>query len=108
MGLLGAADVASFVISRRQVLFGEARGRGRRSLVGLALWSGLAGVAVARLRAPGSPGLRGAARVLSLACGIGNLALAGVHLKVRRGQRRAVFGAALGVAAILTGPRKPR
>lgn len=108
MALLGTADVASFVISRRQVLFGEARGRGRGSLLGLALWSGLAVVAMARLRAPARPGLQRAARVLSLACGVGNLALAGVHLKVRRGQRRAVFGAALGVAAILTGPRKLR
>lgn len=105
VALLGAGDVASFIVTRRKVLFGDAPGRARGSLLGLVLWGALVGVSLGRLRSPSSGGLRLAARVLAVTCGIGNLALAGVHLKVRRGQGRAVFGAAVGVAAILSAPR---
>lgn len=94
IGWLGVADVAEFLWVRRHSLFRQAPGRAAGSLLGLALWAALAATSTV---APESRPARLVARV----CGVGNLGLYAIHLKVGKGRTRAVPGAILGAAAIL-------
>lgn len=90
---LGALDVAAFLWERRRTMFREAPGRAGGSLGGLALWTALA---VSGAAAPG----RLPTRSLAWICGVSNLALYGVHLKIGKGRVRGLPGAVLGVAAV--------
>lgn len=96
IGGLGALDVASFLWSRRGTIFREAPGRARGSVAGLLLWTGLA---VAGAAAPAAR----PARSLAWTCGMSNLALYAIHLKVGKGRARGLWGAILGALAIAVG-----
>jgi hypothetical protein len=99
----GALDVASFLAVRRREIFKASGGRAAGSVAGLVLWSSLAGTSVLERVKPEDRALRSATSVLAVVCGAGNLALMGVHLKVHRGQRRALVGGLLGLAALRSG-----
>ncbi len=98
--VLGTVDVGSFLLTRWRTLLSSAPGRLSGSVVGLALWAGLA-VAIGVERS-GRGGRRCSLVTTGLAalCGLGNLALMGVHLRVGKGQRRGIFGGILGGVAL--------
>jgi hypothetical protein len=95
VGWLGAADVAHFVWVRRRSLFRQSPGRAVGSIAGLGMWLALGGAASAAPRS-------GPARVLARGCGVGNLILYAIHLRVGKGRLRALPGAVLGAAALLS------
>ncbi|MGC8473030.1 MAG: hypothetical protein ACP5PW_01295 [Candidatus Dormibacteria bacterium] len=95
LGWLGALDVAHFVWVRRYSLFQRSPGRAIGSVAGLGMWLALGGAATA---APGSALTRRLAR----AGGAGNLILYLIHLRVGKGRLRALPGAVLGVASLLS------
>jgi hypothetical protein len=95
IGWLGAADTAHFVWARRRSLFRQSPGRAAGSIAGLGMWLAMSGAASAAPRS-------GPARVLARACGVGNLLLYAVHLRVGKGRLRALPGALLGAAALLS------
>jgi hypothetical protein len=94
VGWLGAADIAHFVWIRRRSLFRQSPGRAAGSIAGLGMWLAMGGAASAAPRS-------GSTRVLARACGLGNLILYAVHLRVGKGRLRALPGAVLGAAALL-------
>ncbi|MHB1575222.1 MAG: hypothetical protein ACYCX9_01720 [Candidatus Dormibacteria bacterium] len=98
--LLGTLDVASFLLTRRQVIFRESLGRALGSVTGLVLWSSLAGAGWAERRGRGKRLLGGVVTYLAVACGAGNLALMVVHFKVGKGRGRALLGGSLGAIAL--------
>ena len=102
----GALDVASFLATRRQEIFRASTGRAAGSVAGLLLWSSLAGTSLGERVRPNDRALRSSTSLLAVICGLGNLALMGVHLKVRKGQRRALLGGVLGLAALSSGLRR--
>ncbi len=97
--LLGALDVASFLRSRWRSLFAASTGRALGSVVGLLMWSALAGAAWTE-RASGRHRVPSAVTTcLAAVCGLGNLALMAIHFRVGKGRARAVVGGMLGALA---------
>lgn len=95
VGWLGVMDIAHFVWARRHSLFQQSPGRALGSIAGLGMWLALSGAATA---APGSA----LTRRLAQAGGAGNLLLYLIHLRVGKGRLRALPGAVLGAAALLS------
>lgn len=85
--LLGAADTAAFIATRRS-LFRENPGRAGGSVALLGLW--LAGAGAARAEHPGRP-----AKALVAALGAANAALLGAHVKAGIASPRIYVSAAL-------------
>ncbi len=100
IGLLGAADVASFLAVRRQP-FTSSKGRTRGALAILALWLALAATSRMATVRPGRSGVRISSRALGLLCGLANVALFVVHLRIQKGRLRSVPGGFLGAAALV-------
>jgi len=98
--VLGAADTALFLWSRRRTIFKNAPSRAAGVAAGLGLWSALvmsSGVAASQPRASG---WRRATIGLGLMCGVGNLALLAVHIRLCKGVLRSIPGAGLGLATL--------
>ncbi|HUY55027.1 MAG TPA: hypothetical protein VMV23_07695 [Candidatus Nanopelagicaceae bacterium] len=105
---LGAADIAAFLAVRRTSLLAKSRSRASGSAVGLLLWTGLR---ISSRRAgsrPASSQWRSLTTALALTCGLGNLLLFTVHLRIGKGRLRSLPGAALGSAALVLGARRLR
>ena len=100
VSVAGTVDVAEF-LATRTAMFSDAPGRAAGSVVGLALWAGLLGVAATRY----ARGERSA--VSSLTIGLaalvaaGNVGLTAIHLKVGVGGFRPFIGGALGILALI-------
>ena len=93
LSLAGAADTASFLVSRRRSLLANP-GRGAGSLVGLALWAGLCASAAVERRT----GRRTLA--IASAVSVANGALLAVHLLRRIRSPRVFLGAGLAAAGL--------
>ncbi|MHB1501350.1 MAG: hypothetical protein ACYCYK_09345 [Candidatus Dormibacteria bacterium] len=106
--LLGALDVGSFLLVRRRQIFRAAPGRASGSVAGLLLWSGLGVASWGEASGCGSRRLHRLTTSLAVVCGLGNLALLAVHFKIGKGQRRSLFGGALGAAALGLAVRRRR
>ena len=100
VSVAGTVDVAEF-LATRTAMFSDAPGRAAGSVLGLALWAGLLGVAATRY----ARGERSA--VSSLTIGLaalvaaGNVGLTAIHLKVGIGGFRPFIGGALGILALI-------
>jgi hypothetical protein len=99
VSLLGALDVASFLRSRWRSLFRASSGRALGSIVGLLLWSGLAACALAERSSRRHRPRSAITTCLAAVCGLGNLSLMVIHLKVGKGRARAIVGGMLGALA---------
>jgi hypothetical protein len=95
IGWLGAADIAHFLWRRRRSLLSKSPGRAAGSIGGLGMWLAMGAAASAAPRG-------GPTRMLARACGVGNLVLYAIHLRVGKGRLRALPGAVLGAAALLS------
>lgn len=100
VSLLGAADVAEFLISRAS-MFADAPGRAVGSTVGLALWLGLLGAATMRYARAERPGLRAATVGLAGLVAAGNLGVTAIHMRAGIGGWRPAVGGVLGVLALI-------
>jgi hypothetical protein len=100
IAVLGAADVALFLWSRRRTIFTNSPSRAAGAAAGLCLWSAMgisSGISASRPRARG---WRRATVGLGLLCGVGNLALFAVHMRLGKGGVRSIPGAGLGLATL--------
>jgi hypothetical protein len=82
-------------------MFTTAPGRGFGSLLGLAIWAGLLGIAAARLAGSESKTLRIATLTLAGLTAAGNVGLTYIHFKAGVGGLRPALGGLLGVAALV-------
>jgi hypothetical protein len=103
---LATADIAAFLAARRGSLSAKSRSRAGGSAVGLTLWTALRISSRRSSSKPQSSRWQGVTTGLALACGLGNLALFAVHVRIRRGRLRSASGAALGAAALVLGARR--
>ncbi len=103
---LGAADVQAFLAARRTPLPAKSRSRARGSAVGLLLWTGLRVSSRLAGSRPESSRWRSLTTALALTCGLGELALFGMHLRIGKGRLRSLPGATLGSAALVLGVRR--
>ena len=90
--LAGAADTATFAITRRQTLIAHP-GRAAGTLASLGIWSALAQSAAA--------GARPRARALAGAAVLANGAMLGVHVRAGVPNPRIYAGAGLALAALM-------
>jgi hypothetical protein len=99
VSLAGTADVAEFLASRT-AMFRDAPSRAAGSVLGLALWLGLLGVATTR-------SIGGDRRLVNSTIGLagivaaGNVGLTVIHLKAGVGGWRPLLGGVLGIAALV-------
>lgn len=100
ISLAGTADVAEF-LSTRLAMFSDAPGRAAGSVVGLALWAVLLGLATTRYARGPRPGMGTATIGLAALVAAGNVGLAAMHLKAGVGGVRSLVGGALGVLALM-------
>jgi hypothetical protein len=100
VSLAGAVDVAQFLLTRT-AMFVEAPSRAAGSVVGLAFWLGLLGVASVRYARGDRPGSRAATIGLAGLVAAGNLGLTAIHLKAGIGGLRPAVGGVLGVLALI-------
>lgn len=103
LALLGAADVASFLALRRREIFAASPARARGSVASLAIWLAVAATSSMATRRPAGKRIRVASAALALLCGLGNVALLAVHLRIRKGRRRSLPGGILGAAVLRSG-----
>ncbi len=103
---LGAADIAAFLSARRGTLFAKSRSRAGGSVAGLVLWTALRASCRLSASQPESSRRQQLTTGLALACGLGNLSLFAVHLRIARGRLRSLPGAALGAVALVLGARR--
>ena len=99
VSLAGTADVAEFLATRLS-MFTDAPGRAAGSVVGLAFWAALLGVATARY----TRGEHQMGRVtvwLAALVAAGNVGLTAIHLKAGVGGWRPMLGGVLGILALL-------
>ena len=96
----GAADVAEFLLTRT-AMFTQAPSRAAGSVVGLALWLALFGVASVRYARGERPGSRAATLGLAGLVAAGNVGLTAIHLKAGIGGLRPAVGGVLGVLALI-------
>ena len=99
VALAGAVDVAEF-LATRPAMFTEAPSRAAGSVVGLALWLGLFGVASLGYARGERPGARAATVGLAGLVAAGNVGLAAIHVKAAVGGFRPIVGGVLGVLAL--------
>src|SRR2546423_3284772 len=100
VSLAGAADVAEF-LATRTAMFAEAPSRAAGSVVGLALWLALLGVASLRYARGERPGSRAATVSLAGLVAAGYVGLIAIHLKAGIGGLRPTVGGVLGMLALL-------
>ena len=99
VSLAGTADVAEF-LATRTAMFTDPPSRAAGSVIGLALWAALLGVATARYAR--SEGRFSKATVwLAGLVAAGNVGLTAIHLKAGVGGWRPTLGGVLGVAALV-------
>jgi CHASE2 domain-containing sensor protein len=96
----GTIDVAEF-LATRSAMFTDAPGRAAGTVVGLALWLALLGVATARYARGERSGARSATLGLAGLVAAGNVGLTAIHLKVGVGGWRPFVGAVLGIFALI-------
>ncbi|MHB8507665.1 MAG: hypothetical protein ACYDGR_03330 [Candidatus Dormibacteria bacterium] len=99
LAVLGTVDVGSFIAADPAVAL-KTQGRAAGSLTGLALWVGLLAAATLYHRRPASPALGRATLGFAAVVATGSVGLAAIHVAAHAGAVRAVFGGALGVAAL--------
>ncbi|MHB1527368.1 MAG: hypothetical protein ACYCZN_14040 [Candidatus Dormibacteria bacterium] len=104
---LGAADIAAFLSARRDTLFAKSPSRAAGSVAGLVLWTALRVSCRLSASRPESSRRQRLTTGLALACGLGNLSLFAVHLRLGRGRLRSLPGAVLGAVALVLGARRP-
>ena len=100
VSLAGTADVAEFLVTRT-AMFTDAPSRAAGSVVGLALWLALLGVATVRYARGERPGSRAATIGLAGLVAAGNVGLTAIHLKAGVGGLRPAVGGVLGVLALV-------
>jgi Kef-type K+ transport system membrane component KefB len=82
-------------------MFTDAPGRAAGSIIGLAAWAALAGLAAARYAGGERRWSRAATIGLAGLVAAGNVGLAAIHLKAGVGGVRPIVGAVLGVLALM-------
>jgi hypothetical protein len=82
-------------------MFSDAPGRAAGSVVGLAFWVALLGVATTRYARGERPWVSSATLWLAGLVAAGNIGLAAIHLKVGVGGLRPFIGAVLGILALI-------
>ena len=100
VSLAGTADVAEF-LATRTAIFTDAPSRAAGSVVGLALWVALLGVATARYVQDERRGARSVTIGLAGLVAAGNVGLTAIHLKAGVGGLRPVLGGVLGILALM-------
>ena len=100
VSVAGTADVAEF-LATRTAMFTDAPGRAAGSVVGLALWLALLGVATLRYARGERPATSSAALGLGGLVAAGNVGLTAIHLKVGAGGVRPFVGGVLGMLALM-------
>jgi hypothetical protein len=99
VSVAGAADVGEFLAARPQ-LFTEAPGRAAGSVLGLAIWIGLLGLALRRMSTDETRSLRRATLALAALNALGNVGLTFIHFKAGVGGWRPVTSGLLGLASL--------
>ena len=100
VSLAGTADVAEF-LATRTAIFTDAPSRAAGSVVGLALWVALLGVATARYVQDERRGARSVTIGLAGLVAAGNVGLTAIHPKAGVGGLRPVLGGVLGILALM-------
>jgi hypothetical protein len=100
ISLAGTADVAEF-LATRTAMFTDAPGRAAGSVVGLAVWAALLGIATMRYARGERPGMSSATLGLAGLVAAGSLGLTAIHLKVGVGGVRPLVGGVLGILALM-------
>jgi len=100
ISIAGTADVGEF-LATRSAMFTDAPGRAAGTVVGLALWAALLGVATVRYARGERPGARSATLVLAGLLAAGSVGLTAIHLKAGVGGWRPFVGGVLGMLALL-------
>ena len=100
VSVAGTADVAEF-LATRTAMFTDAPGRAAGSVVGLALWLALLGVATLRYARGERPATSSATLGLAGLVAAGNVGLTAIHLKVGAGGVRPFVGGLLGILALM-------
>jgi len=100
VSVAGTADVAEF-LATRTAMFTDAPGRAAGSVVGLALWVALLGIATARYARGERRGASAATLGLAAMVAAGNIGLTAIHLKVGAGGVRPLVGGVLGILALV-------
>ena len=88
-------------LATRTAMFTDAPGRAAGSVVGLALWLALLGIATTRYVRGERPGATSATLGLAGLVAAGNIGLTVIHLKVGAGGLRPLVGGVLGVLALV-------
>jgi hypothetical protein len=100
VSIAGTVDVAEF-LATRSAMFTDAPGRAAGTVVGLALWVALLGVATTRYTRGERPGTSPATIGLAGLVAAGNVGLTAIHLKVGVGGLRPFVGGVLGILALI-------
>ena len=100
VSVAGTVDVAEF-LATRTAMFSDAPGRAAGSIVGLAVWAGLLGVAATRYARGERSGVSSLTIGLAALVAAGNVGLTAIHLKVGIGGFRPFIGGALGILALI-------
>jgi hypothetical protein len=100
VSVAGTVDVAEF-LATRTAMFTDAPGRAAGSVVGLALWVALLGIATTRYARGERRGASAAMLLLAGLIAAGNVGLTAIHLKVGAGGVRPLVGGALGILALI-------
>jgi len=100
ISIAGTADVGEF-LGTRTAMFTDAPGRALGTVVGLALWAGLLGVATARYARGELPWARWATLALAALVAAGSVGLTAIHLMARVGGLRPFVGGGLGILALI-------
>jgi hypothetical protein len=95
----GTADVGEFLAARPQ-LFNTAPGRAAGSVLGLAIWGALLGLALRRFARDDQNWMRTGTLGLAALNALGNVGLAAIHFKAGVGGWRPLASGILGVASL--------
>jgi hypothetical protein len=100
VSVAGTIDVAEF-LATRMAMFTDAPGRAAGTLVGLALWVALLGVAATRFARGERPRASSVTVGLAGLVAVGNIGLTAIHLRVGVGGGRPFVGGVLGILALI-------
>ncbi len=100
VSLARTADVGQF-LATRTAMFTAAPGRAAGSVVGMALWAALLGMATARYAGSERRGARAATLGLAGLVAASNVGLTVIHLRAGIGGWRPILGGVLGIAALV-------
>ena len=100
VSVAGTVDVGEF-LATRTAMFSDAPGRAAGSVLGLAFWAGLLGVAATRYARGERSGMSSLTIALAALVAAGNVGLTAIHLKVGVGGFRPFIGGALGILALI-------